>query len=419
MSDKTKAHLSAKTLWVLFILGLVNAVMYCFPYIRYVFYDQQIAAMGITNTQSGILMTIYAAANTITLIPGGILADKWSVKKCLVGSILGSVVIGIIYALTMNFAVACILWAGLGVSTIFVFWAAITKAVGQVGTAEEQGMCYGIYYAASGIISAILNAVCLQVSRLSDDPSTSFSIAVWAMVAFTAVALILTMIFFKEKSITQTKSSDEEFKIKYVGEALKNPMTWLFSLMVLCAYGLYTSVSYFSPYLTDVLGVPLVHSSFISIVRSNLMNLLCPIGGIIVDKIFKSSTKWYITAFGITIVIYGGVLIMPSSISPVLATIVSLLPSAIGMMLYGVIWSGLQECKFKPVYAGTVIGIASIIGYLPDSFYYIIFGKWMDKFGNNAYPMIFGFLMGTAALGMVITILMRKLIKKNNKKEGI
>ena len=89
MSDKTKAHLSAKTLWVLFILGLVNAVMYCFPYIRYVFYDQQIAAMGITNTQSGILMTIYAAANTITLIPGGILADKWSVKKCLVGSILG------------------------------------------------------------------------------------------------------------------------------------------------------------------------------------------------------------------------------------------------------------------------------------------------------------------------------------------
>lgn len=122
MSDKTKAHLSAKTLWVLFILGLVNAVMYCFPYIRYVFYDQQIAAMGITNTQSGILMTIYAAANTITLIPGGILADKWSVKKCLVGSILGSVVIGIIYALTMNFAVACVLWAGLGVSTIFVFW---------------------------------------------------------------------------------------------------------------------------------------------------------------------------------------------------------------------------------------------------------------------------------------------------------
>ena len=117
--------------------------------------------------------------------------------------------------------------------------------------------------------------MCIRDSRLSDDPSTSFSIAVWAMVAFTAVALILTMIFFKEKSITQTKSSDEEFKIKYVGEALKNPMTWLFSLMVLCAYGLYTSVSYFSPYLTDVLGIPLVHSSFISIVRSNLMNLLC------------------------------------------------------------------------------------------------------------------------------------------------
>ncbi len=284
MGNKAKTHLSVKTLWVLFILGLVNAVMYCFPYIRYVFYDQQIAAMGITNTQSGLLMTIYAAANTITLIPGGILADKWSVKKCLVGSILGSVVIGVIYAITMNFAVACVLWAGLGVTTIFVFWAAITKAVGQVGTAEEQGVCYGIYYAASGIISAILNAVCLQVGRISEDPATSFSIAVWVMTAFTAVALILTMIFFEERHISESKSEDEEFKLQYVGEVLKSPMLWLFSIMVLCAYGLYTSVSYFSPYLTDVLGVSLVQSSFISIVRSNLMNLLCPIGGIIIDK---------------------------------------------------------------------------------------------------------------------------------------
>ncbi len=417
MGNKAKTHLSVKTLWVLFILGLVNAVMYCFPYIRYVFYDQQIAAMGITNTQSGLLMTIYAAANTITLIPGGILADKWSVKKCLVGSILGSVVIGVIYAITMNFAVACVLWAGLGVTTIFVFWAAITKAVGQVGTAEEQGVCYGIYYAASGIISAILNAVCLQVGRISEDPATSFSIAVWVMTAFTAVALILTMIFFEERHISESKSEDEEFKLQYVGEVLKSPMLWLFSIMVLCAYGLYTSVSYFSPYLTDVLGVSLVQSSFISIVRSNLMNLLCPIGGIIIDKIFKSSTKWYITAFGITIAIYAVVLIMPTGINPAVATVISLLPSAIGMMLYGVIWSGLQECKFKAVYAGTVIGIASIIGYLPDSFYYIIFGKWMDNYGNDAYTMIFGFLMATAAIGMIVTIIMRRLIKKNEEKE--
>lgn len=64
-----------------FYSGTCKCSYVLFPYIRYVFYDQQIAAMGITNTQSGILMTIYAAANTITLIPGGILADKWSVKN--------------------------------------------------------------------------------------------------------------------------------------------------------------------------------------------------------------------------------------------------------------------------------------------------------------------------------------------------
>lgn len=410
--EGTKSKLGLRTVMLLLIFGFVNAMMYCFPYVRYVFYDQQIAAMNITNTQSGLLMTIYSIAMMLSMIPGGILADKIPVKKCLVYSILGSFVIIVAYALTMSFAIACVLWFLVGLTTNFVFWCAITKSVGMLGNGKNQGTCYGIYYASSGIIAAILNVICLWASGFSADASQSFIIAMWVMAIGTLLAAVLIILFFKEKKEDYNSSGEEVFQLKYVGKVIKNPITWLVSIMVLCSYGLYTSVSYFSPYLTDVLGISLVSSSLISIVRSNLMNLLCPIGGIFVDKVFKSSTKWYIVSFGITIAIYVGVMVMPASVGPGFATFVSLLPSAIAMMLYGVIWSCLKECKFAVAYMGTVIGIGSIIGYLPDSFYYVIFGHWMDTYGNAAYKMIFGFLLATAVIGMLAAYVTRVLVKR-------
>ena len=49
------------------------------------------------------------------------------------------------------------------------------------------------------------------------------------------------------------------------------------------------------------------------------------------------------------------------------------------MMLYGVIWSGLKECKFNSAFIGTVIGIGSVLGYAPDFFLFPDIRK-MDGF---------------------------------------
>ena len=111
MPEKTnKAGLNGSKIAVLLILGFVNAIMYCFPYVRYVFYDQQIAAMKITNEQSGILMSAYSLAMLSAMIPGGILADKLPVKKAMLASIFGSFVLILIYIFTMDFKIACVIW---------------------------------------------------------------------------------------------------------------------------------------------------------------------------------------------------------------------------------------------------------------------------------------------------------------------
>lgn len=74
MNDKTRKYLA------ILALGVSGASIYLLPFIKYVFYDQQIEAMGITNAQSGFLLTMYAMGNIFLYIPGGILADKLSPK---------------------------------------------------------------------------------------------------------------------------------------------------------------------------------------------------------------------------------------------------------------------------------------------------------------------------------------------------
>ena len=104
-------------------------------------------------------------------------------------------------------------------------------------------------------------------------------------------------------------------------------------------------------------------------------------------KVFKSTCKWLSTAFVILAVLFGAVLILPSGISPMAASLYTLIPGAFAMMMYGVVFSTVSEAGIPRAMTGTVIGIASIIGYLPDSIYSVLFGKWLDAFGGSGYNL--------------------------------
>lgn len=132
------------------------------------------------------------------------------------------------------------------------------------------------------------------------------------------------------------------------------------------------------------------------------MLLLAPVGGILADKVFKSTCKWLSVSFVILAVLFGGVLLIPSDISPMVASIYTLLPGAVTMMMYGVVFSSVSEAGISRTMTGTVIGISSIIGYLPDSIYSVLFGKWLDNKGAAGYTNIFIFLVASGILGAVL-----------------
>lgn len=394
-------------------LGIAGGSIYLLPYIKYSFYDAQIAAMGISNTQSALLMTMYTIGNVILYIPGGIIADKVSPKKALIISLLGTSVLTFIYAFTMDFTIAMMIWAGLSVTTAFVFWSSLMKAVRIIGTEEEQGFMYGLYYACNGLAGAFTASISLLAYQTAgDDMISGFVRAIIVCGVITTIAAVLLIIFMKDTSDEIVSDDEPKFVIKDVVPLLKNPLVWIVSITILCGYGVYSSTSYFTPYLTEVVGISVASSGFVSVVRNYLLLLLAPVGGILADKVFKSTCKWLATGFTTLAALYLIVMFLPESLSPMAASLYTLLPGAFAMMTYGVIFSTVSEAGFPRKVTGTVIGIASIIGYLPDSIYNLIFGNWMDTYGADSYNYIFTFLAVSGIVGAVLALYIYKASKK-------
>lgn len=398
MESKARKYLT------IIALGLAGGSIYFIPYVKYVFYDAQIAAMGINNTQSGLLLTMYTIGNMVLYIPGGYLADKVSTKKALIISLVATSVLTWVYAFSLNFVVSMIIWLGLSFSTAFVFWSALMKAVRIVGTEEEQGFMYGLYYACNGIAAALTSFISLYAyNTAGEDIKSGFVRGVNASGVVVLIAAICLVFLMKEDAgKVTTESDDDKISLPMVGKVLKSPVVWILSIVILCGYGLKSSVSYFNPYLTEVVGVSAVNSGIFSIINNYLLLLLAPVGGILADKVFKSTCKWLSVSFVILAVLFGGVLLIPSDISPMVAIIYTLLPGAVTMMMYGVVFSSVSEAGISRTMTGTVIGISSIIGYLPDSIYSVLFGKWLDNKGAAGYTNIFIFLVASGILGAVL-----------------
>lgn len=398
MESKARKYLT------IIALGLAGGSIYFIPYVKYVFYDAQIAAMGINNTQSGLLLTMYTIGNMVLYIPGGYLADKVSTKKALIISLVATSVLTWVYAFSLNFVISMIIWLGLSFSTAFVFWSALMKAVRIVGTEEEQGFMYGLYYACNGIAAALTSFISLYAyNTAGEDIKSGFVRGVNASGVVVLIAAICLVFLMKEDAgKVTTESDDDKISLPMVGKVLKSPVVWILSIVILCGYGLKSSVSYFNPYLTEVVGVSAVNSGIFSIINNYLLLLLAPVGGILADKVFKSTCKWLSVSFVILAVLFGGVLLIPSDISPMVASIYTLLPGAVTMMMYGVVFSSVSEAGISRTMTGTVIGISSIIGYLPDSIYSVLFGKWLDNKGAAGYTNIFIFLVASGILGAVL-----------------
>ena len=394
----------------LIVLGFSAGAIYCLPYIKYVFYDAMLDVMHITNAQSGFLLSMYAFICMFLYIPGGILADKVSSKKAIILSLLGTSLVTLIFMFTFSYPVALAVWFLFAFGSGFVFWSAILKAVRMIGTEKEQGCRYGVYYAANGTGGAITNAIALKVfDGFGDNTRSGMFWALAVMIAAMLLSAALLQVLLREPSREELVAVPEsdQFHFSDLGTVLKNPAIWLISVVFFCVYGVYSCNSFFTPYLTDVIGFDSTTSGYLQIVRSYVVMLVAaPLGGFIADKLCKSTLKWFMIGglvLGLSIL---AVILVGPDANGWLVAVLTLIPGLFAMCLYGVMFSSMHEINIPVKVAGTAIGIASIIGYLPDVILQPFFGGLIDADGNGGYSMIFWFLAAFCLITVVLSFVL-------------
>lgn len=410
-TSKLKKYLS------ILALGVAGGSIYLIPYIRYVFYTWQTDAMMLTNEQLGFLTTMYTIGNILLYIPGGIASDRFSTKKCILFSLMSTTVLTFLFSLKVDsYALALVVWFLFAFTTTFLFWCALMKSIRMIGDEHEQGFLFGLYYMGNGLTGAAVNALALSFTSEAASATSNFTMGVYAYGFATLIGFILVFLFVKDAKGVQTEES-EKFKMGEVVDLLKNPSVWVFSLIVFTGYAIYSSASYFTPYMTDVIGISPSESGYLSIIRQFIFYILSPVSGIIADKLFKSTSKWFMILYFILAGLFLGVMMIPPTASKGFVSFYSLLPGLFGLALYGIVFSIANEAKIPVKVMGTAVGIASIIGYAPDFFMPAMFGKWIDTAiaENNlaaGYDKIFIFLAMCSVVGLLASVFIHRKAKK-------
>lgn len=397
----------------LFSLGFMGGTIYLLMYVRYCFYDQMLQALQCTNAQLGFLNTVCSLAGVPFILIGPYLADKYDAKRIIVLSVGGMTLVTFIYAIfASSYTAAIICWIAQGLVMIS-YWSCLIKYINNLGSEEQAGNSFGMYYLINGLSGAFGNAFPLWVV-------TKFNLGYQGVIftygGITLVATLLIVLFLEdEKQLAERGielKGDEPIQVKHIPYVLKWPGTYIIFFAYLTTYTLYCNVSYFNPYLIDVIGINPDTSSLYSVIRSYGAMVVAPLGGIMADKVFKSTSTWYIVAFTIAGLMWAVPFLFSSDSNVTMVCIYSVLPSLVIFALYSVTYSILRELHIPAMVSATAIGIGSSSGWIVDGVWPAMFGGWLDKYGNTGYTFIFLFMIATCVLGIANALWAKSLDRK-------
>lgn len=394
--------------------------MFLLPYIKYIFYDACLEATGFTHTQLGMLLTVFMVSLMIWQLPSGWIADRFHPRKMIILSGLGHAALSFLALVFIrNFAATVVIYFCLGITSILFFYSPVFKAIGLLGSEEEQGKLYGWFEGFNGLGSMIFNFLALWVYSRITGGSVAALKGVYIMYACASlVGTLLVFFLYKpelDKVAEMPKEPVKKVSIKEVLTVFKKPRVWLFSLMVLGGYGFFAGSSYLTPYFSTVLGVSVAFSGGLATLKSYGTRFVgAPVMGIVADKFGR--IKSLQGGFLICVLLMVVFILLPASPSVLIPIMVLMFAMAlVNNGLRGIWWSALGEIGVDERIKGTAIAIGTQIGYnIPDLVIHPIFGAILDKYeAVTAYKIIFATLLGLLAMGFILSCVLGVLKKKD------
>lgn len=398
--------MNPKKRYLLIFLLTLSCLCYNLPYLSSTFYTQFLEAFRLSNTQAGLLLTMFSLTATPGYLFGGMLADKFSPKKLIIISQLMTAGLGFLMSFVNGYNVLLFCYLGFGISTTFIHWSAFLKLVRAQAKENEEGKIFGFFEMCYAIAGAITSYGIL--AALGSISNFRIVTSVYA-----AVLMLVALIIIVALKDVKDNEASNEFNLKMVGKAFKHPVTWLNGFIVMGLFIMVTGTSYLNPYLSTVFGTTVAFGTGLTIANRTLLRLfMSPAGGLLLDK-WKTPKFLFVFAFALIAVSSVFLFIPQGPEAKIPAIITAVVMVFILAGSRSGLYTPLPEAKVPFEILGTSMGIASAVGYSTDLWLYTLCGSWIDQYGADGYRNIIWLFITGLALVVVCAVLLGVYEKKN------
>lgn len=419
------------------VLGACWAVVYLVPFLQYTWYDPFKEFIGGTNTQLGLLLTIYGFGNVFGAPVGGWVADRFNYKIIYVLSVFLNGVFAILFLVHPTYGFAVVMWIGFAVASLFFNYPAHIKIVRELASDENQGKIFGFNETSIGLFNVLISSAMMFAftkyatniggirAAVICNAIISFALTILAIIVLenpakkkvdnTQKANISETPTLSEEVAIEENKDDNEKKSFFMDfkEIAKQPATWLVAISIFAVYSFMTTLTYFTPYFTQVMGITVTFTGWAAIARQYGMQIVgAPIGGVITDRL-KSPSKVLI---GVYVIGLAGLIYMLVPKASITVPTVIIITLALSFFVYigrGAYYATLTEAGVPRELSASTIGIAAAVGFSPDLFQFTLFGYWLDTQGNKAFNYIFIYQIIVLVIGILASLAIIKMSKKN------
>ena len=371
---------------------------------------------NLSNTNLGDIFAVYGLTAMVSYFFGGLIADKISARKLMTVSLLLTAFGGVYMSTLPDKLGMMILYGYWGMTTIFLFWAAMLKATREWGGNYTQGRAFGFLDGGRGLLASIISAIAIIIFAsflpIEINLATTlqklngFRSIILFYSALTAIAALLVWLFLPEPETANDNKQSSNFG--NIIKVLSNRLVWLHAGIIICAYSTYKGLDNTALYAYEVLGMHEVDAAKLFTYGSLTRPIAAILAGFLADRIIAS--RVILIMFFILIGAYIGFTIFDASASSTIFILVNIFTTFFMVFaIRGVYFALVNEINTPKHITGTTIGIVSFIGFTPDIFFGSISGRILDASpGIEGHQNYFLFLSVIALIGVITTWYLRK-----------
>ncbi len=369
---------------------------------------------SLNNVQIGLAFSAYGITAMFSYVLGGPFADKFQPRRLIVLSLLTTVIGSGLLLYRPSATIFIIAYGFFGVSTIFLMWSAMLKVTHQIGGRESRALAMGVLEGGRGFVAALMSSfLVFIVSFQSDNAGGIEKPANTLRSIYLSISIFMifasAIVWFGLKNIEHRKVEVYKWTLTRAKNMVGNLNLWLLSIIVLCAYCSYKNIGIYSVYMKDVKGMSILEASKITSYIFWSRPIIALFAGIFADKIaLKMRGGRFVTllicfllgAISQVLLAYD----ILSSFNILFSTII--FSSCFAFALRSIYFSVFGDLKIGDSVLGAAIGVVSLVGFLPDLFFGVLTGYFIDNFpGHAGFSLVFlfnGLLLLIGALASFI-----------------